>query len=399
MRKKRTHMATSIGRAGSYVLQKEGYRTFIPHDLPPDPPVDIEKDNLLGLLSAANVALGRLDGAAGTLPNPDLFVMMYLRKEAVLSSQIEGTQSSLSDLLQFEAGTLRQDTPRDVVEVRNYVAAMHDGLKQIGEGAPLSLRMIQRLHSRLLRKARGGGRRPGELREIQNWIGPEGSLIDKAIFVPPPPGEMVNALNRLEGFILGADSRLPTLIQAGCVHSQFETIHPFLDGNGRMGRLLITLLLARDKILSRPLLYLSYFFRANRQDYYSRLQAVRDDGDWEGWLAFFLRGVTEVSEQATESARRIVRLRDSHRELVQSKMGARAGKGLQLLDSLYSAPYATVPGVTQLMKCTYPSALSVVDDFVKFDLLHEVTGYKRNRLFGYQPYLAILTEGDVPAGR
>jgi len=397
MHKKGTHMASSTGRAGSYATQPEGYRAFIPRDLPPDPPVKIEAHDLLGLLSEANVALGRLDGAAGTLPNPDLFVMMYLRKEAVLSSQIEGTQSSLSDLLQFEAGTFRQDTPRDVVEVRNYVAAMHEGLQQIKDGTPLSLQLIQRLHIMLLHKARGGGRRPGELREVQNWIGPEGSTIDKAIFVPPPPRLMVEALNRLELFILEADPHLPTLIQAGCVHSQFETIHPFLDGNGRMGRLMITFMLARGRILSRPLLYLSYFFRANRPEYYARLQAVRDEGDWEGWLAFFLRGVTEVSEQATQSARKIVRLRDRHRELIQSKMGARAGKGLQLLDSLYSSPYVTVPGATQLMKCTYPSALSVVDEFARYDLLKEVTGYRRNRLFEYQPYMSILTEGDRPS--
>lgn len=380
-------------RSGRYVNQPTGYRAFIPAELPPIPPIMLGGE-IQSLLSRADRALGRLDGSIQTLPNPDLFVFMYVRKEAVLSSQIEGTQSSLQDLLAAEAQILSPDSPRDVDEVVNYVAAMNYGLERLSE-LPLSIRLIKEIHEQLLRGVRGNHLTPGELRRSQNWIGPSGCTLNEAIFVPPPPHEVMNALGALEKF-LHSPSDLPQLIQIGLVHAQFETIHPFLDGNGRVGRLLVTFLLCQREILLKPVLYLSHFFKQYRTEYYEHLQAVRDKGLWEDWLAFFLRGIASVSLEATETSRRILALRESHRDAVTTHLGRAAGNGLRVLESLYQRPILTVADVQKLTGTTFTAANSLVSRLVQLDILQEATGHKRNRVFRYQPYIAIF--GDTPPG-
>ena len=323
----------TLGRAGHYVAQPAGYRAFIPSPLPPNPPIRIA-DNLLSLLSRADRALGRLDGSIETLPDPDLFVFMYVRKEAVLSSRIEGTQSSLQDLLAAEAKVFATDRPRDVNEVVNYVRAMNHGLGRLSE-LPVSLRLIREIHAELLRGVRGSHLTPGELRTSQNWIGPSGGTLQEAVYVPPPAHRIARDLSDLEKFI-HADKSLPLLIEIGLlVHAQFETIHPFLDGNGRVGRLLISFLLCERKVLRKPVLYLSYFFKRHRQQYYEELQSVRDHGTWERWLAFFLRGIEEVSAHATATVHRILALRENHRRAITDNFGRTAANGHRVLDRLY----------------------------------------------------------------
>ena len=311
---------TPSTRAGRYIRQPSGYRAFIPEALPPQPPVRIT-DGLQRLLSEADRALGRLDGSIQILPDADVFVYMYVRKEAVLSSQIEGTQSSLHDLLAAEAKILAPNRPKDATEVINYVNAMNYGLDRLSE-LHLSTRLICEIHAKLLPGVRGSHLTPGELRTTQNWIGPAGCTLNEADFVPPPPYEMSQAISSLERFIHN-DTKLPLLIKIGLVHAQFETIHPFLDGNGRVGRLLITFLLCEQNVLTKPVLYLSYFFKRHRQQYYEELQAVRDAGTWEQWLAFFLRGVVAVSEQAADTARRILALNEKHRRVITDNFGRR----------------------------------------------------------------------------
>lgn len=383
-------------RAGRYIAQPTGYRAFHPAPLPPQPAVRLEGE-LQTLLSQADRALGRLDGSIQTLPNPDLFVFMYVRKEAVLSSQIEGTQSSLQDLLAAEAHILAPDRPRDVDEVVNYVAAMNYGLQRLQE-LPVSVRLIREIHERLLQGVRGMRLTPGELRTSQNWIGHAGCTLNEATFVPPPPHEVPTALGALENF-LHADSELPQLIQIGLAHAQFETIHPFLDGNGRVGRLLITFLLCQREILLKPVLYLSHFFKQHRAEYYERLQAVRDGGDWEAWLAFFLRGVASVSREATDTARRILALREDHRAKVTAGLGRAAGNGHKVLEHLYQRPIVSVADVQALTTTTYTAANNLVSRLVELGVLVEATGYRRNRLFRYQAYIELFGEpGDAAEG-
>lgn len=385
-----TPPAAPSTRAGRYLAQPTGYRAFSPAPLPPQPPVKLEGE-LQALLSKADRALGRLDGSIQTLPNPDLFVFMYVRKEAVLSSQIEGTQSSLQDLLAAEAHILSPDLPRDVDEVVNYVAAMNYGLARLAE-LPVSVRLIREIHSRLLHGVRGARLTPGELRRTQNWIGPAGCTLSEATFVPPPPHEVPEALGALETF-LHADSEIPALIQIGLAHAQFETIHPFLDGNGRVGRLLISFLLCQREILLKPVLYLSHFFKRHRAEYYERLQAVRDVGDWEGWLAFFLRGVASVSLEATDTARRILALREDHRARVTDGLGRAAGNGHKVLEHLYQRPILAVADVEALTATSYTAANNLVSRMVELGVLVEATGYRRNRLFRYQAYIDLFGEG------
>ena len=312
---------------------------------------------------------------------------MYVRHEAVLSSQIEGTQSTLEDVLEFEAETPGADRPKDVEEVVNYVRAMNHGLRRLGE-LPVCLRLIREIHGELLSGARGAERTPGEFRRSQNWIGPAGCTLQAATFVPPPVHEMHQALDNLEKFLHTAES-LPRLIHCGLVHAQFETIHPFLDGNGRVGRLLITLLLYQQRILQRPLLYLSYYLKAHRAEYYDRLNAVRHDGDWEGWLSFFLRGVYEVTQSATDTARAILQLREQHRQAT-AELGASGGTAARLLDYLFEQPIVSVRMVEKKLGCAYVTASKLVDQFVKLALLEETTGQQRNRRYRYQPYLALF---------
>jgi Fic family protein len=349
---------------------------------------------LQALLSKADRALGRLDGSIHTLPHPDLFVAMYVRKEAVLSSQIEGTQSSLQDVLAAEAKVLTSDRPKDVDEVFNYIAAMNHGLARLSD-LPVCVRLIREIHERLLQGVRGDHLTPGEIRRSQNWIGPGGCTVSEATFVPPPPDEVPQLLSDLERF-LHADSPLPLLIKIGLAHAHFETIHPFLDGNGRIGRLLITFLLCEKKVLLKPVLYLSWYFKRHRQEYYDHLQAVRDRGDWDRWLAFFLRGIDEVSGQATETARRLLSLRETHREQITQSLGRAVGNGHRTLEYLYQHPIVQVTDVQQLTGTTYPAANDMVARLVDLGVLQETTGRKRNRRFLYQDYLAIFRDEAQP---
>lgn len=376
---------TRSPRAGVFVRQPRGYRAFLPAPLPPDPALRMDPD-LVRLLSLADQALGRLDGMAHTLPNPELFVAMYVRREAVLSSQIEGTQSTLDDVLAYELVGETDSLPRDVREVVNYVKAMDYGLDRL-KAHPLSLRLIREIHGHLLSSGRGATRMPGDFRTSQNWIGPEGGTIANARFVPPPVHEMTQALANLEDF-LHRPSIYPDLVDCALAHAQFETIHPFLDGNGRVGRLLVTFLLVTRGVLRLPLLYLSYYLRLHRTEYYDRLTAVREDGDWEGWVRFFLDGVRVTSEEASRTAGMIVKMREEH----QAVVAASGGNGLRLLDFLYQRPLINVSVIRDRIDVSFPTASKLVRQFVARGLLEELTGYRRNRVYRYTPYLALLSE-------
>ncbi len=378
-------------RAGKYVKQLEGYRAFIPAPLPPVPPLAMDAELAL-LLSEADHALGRLDGVTSILPNPDLFVSMYVRHEAVLSSQIEGTQSTLEDVLQFEIDAKGQEHPKDVEEVVNYVHAMNYGLKRL-DALPLSLRLIREIHTKLLQGVRGANRTPGEFRRSQNWIGPADCTLATATFVPPPVHEMQEALGNLETF-LHDTTTYPALIRCGLAHAQFETIHPFLDGNGRVGRLLITFLLCQRGILKLPLLYLSHYLKFHRAEYYDRLTAIRNDGNWEAWLTFFLKGVSEVSRSSTETARQILELRREHQTLIRSK-AANQANALGLLDYLFEQPIVNARLVEEHIHCAFATADKLLKQFVDLGVVKEITGGQRNRRYEYSPYLALFESEGI----
>lgn len=383
-------MASDSSRSGLYVRQLEGYRAFIPAPLPPTPAIAYD-DEMLTLLSRADRSLGRLDGSTSTLPNPDLFVSMYVRREAALSSQIEGTQASLIDLLEYESETGEPERPVDVEEIVNYVAAMNLGLEVLDE-LPVSLRLIRRIHKRLMSGVRGSNRSPGAFRTTQNWIGPAGCTLNNATYVPPPVEQMKKALGDWEKFLHNRRP-MPPLIKVGLAHSQFETIHPFLDGNGRIGRLLITFLLVEQGILARPLLYLSFFFKQNRDLYYERLQAVRDDDAWEAWLKFFLLGVAEVADEATQNAHTIVAMREEHRSVITEHLGRGAGKALMLLEQLYFRPVVNVTAVMRMTGLSSPRSNALVLELQEVGILRETSGRRRNRVFAYEPYVALFREG------
>lgn len=376
-------------RMGSYIPIEAGPRAFIPKPLPPDPPVSLAGD-LLMLHSEADRAIGRLDAATRLLPNPDLFVAGYVRREAVYSSQIEGTQASLTDLLEFEADAAAKGVAADVGEVVNYVAAMNHGLARLAS-LPLSLRLLGEIHGILLQGVRGGQRDPGQFRRIQNWIGPEGCTLATATFVPPPPQEVPRLMGEVERF-LHDTSPIPPLLRCGLIHVQFETIHPYLDGNGRMGRLLISLWLSWRQVLQRPLLYLSEYFKRHRVEYYDRLQQVREAGDWERWMRFFLEGVRSVAAEAAETAGKIQEMREQHHQLLRDQTG-----GHMILDRLLEMPMMTVNQVRDAIAKTYPVAADLVRFMEEKGLLIEMTGRSRNRVFAYRPYLALL--GEDPALR
>lgn len=373
-------------RSGTFVSQSGGYSAFVPAPLPPEPPLRLDT-SLLRLLSAADIALGRLDGIVKVIPDPDFFVSMYVRREAVLSSQIEGTQSTLEDLLEVELAPRGGPTGSDVSDIVNYVAAMNHGLRRMQE-LPLSLRLIREIHAELLRGGRGATATPGEFRKTQNWIGPPGANVRNASFVPPPVPEMTVALGEFEAFLHG-DDLPPLLIAAGLAHAQFETIHPFLDGNGRVGRLLITFLLVRGETLRAPLLYLSHWFKLHRTEYYDRLTAVRETGDWEGWLRFFLRGVVTTAGEATDTAEKIFELRERHRALVLEHTGA---NGLKLLAALFLRPLQDVNAVAATLEVSFPTANKLVARFEDLGLLQETTGQRRRRRFRYGAYLELLED-------
>jgi len=372
-------------RAGTYITQLHGdarYRAFVPKPLP----FEIKTDQVLqSLLSKADLALGRLDGIAEILPDVDFFILMYIRKEATLSSQVEGTQATFSDLLKVEAKVEKAETHKDVDEILNYIQAMNYGMKRLNT-LPLSLRLIKEIHDILLRGVRGEHKRPGEFRVSQNWVG--GATIQTASFVPAPPNEVLPLLGNLEKW-LHEDSRVPILIKAGLIHSQFENIHPFLDGNGRAGRLLITFYLCQQGILRKPLLYLSEFFKMHRQNYYDKLNALHEKDEIEEWLKFFLEGVAITSDKAVETARKILQLRDGDIKKVLS-LGRSAQKGKEVLDYLYTMPIVTIKNVESVAGLKNPNALSLASKFVKAGILKETTGQKRNRVFAYQNYIDLF---------
>jgi Fic family protein len=379
-----------LGRLLETPVAGEVVRAFVPPPLPPEPPIDVL--SLLERLSVAERALGRLDGITMLLPRQELFLYMYVRKEAVLSSQIEGTQSTLSDLLRFETEAQAGEPIDDIREVSNYVDAMMFGLERLQE-LPLSLRHIREMHVRLLQSGRGGTKSPGEFRRTQNWIG--GSRPGNALFVPPPVTELEATLGALEAFMHESQSRLPALIKAGLLHVQFETIHPFLDGNGRIGHLLVTLYLCVHGVLQKPLLYLSLYLKARRADYYRLLQEVREHGSWEAWLEFFLDGVAETANQAFDTARRIVDLFKQDRELITAQ-SERAGSALRIHDLMHQNPYVTSNQLVERTGLSSPTVNAALADLQRLGIVEEVTGRRRGRVFGYRSYLAILSEGTDP---
>jgi Fic family protein len=383
-------------RAGQYEWQPGGFDAFVPKALPPEPPLVFDPQ-IVGLLSRADQAIGRLDGEIRNVPNPDFFVAMYVRREAVLSSQIEGTQSTLEDLLAVELEPRIADLSTDVDEILNYVAAMNFGLDRLTE-LPVSLGLIREIHRVLLEDGRGSEKLPGEFRRDQNFIAPAGTRrIEDATFVPPPVApinEMQHALRDLEKFLNRPPSDMPALVHIGLAHAQFETIHPFMDGNGRVGRLLITFLLVHQGILHRPLLYLSLYLKRHRLAYYDHLMAVRESGDWEGWLKFFIRGVAETAEEATLKARAIVELRETQRRLIQET--GLPVNSLRLLDLLYRRPLIDVALARDQLQISFATANKLIEQLVSLGFLTEVTGRKRDRIFRFGPYL-LLFEGDEDA--
>ena len=347
-------------------------------------------------MEKANRALGRLDGVTTLLPDASLFIYFYVRKEALLSSQIEGTQSSFSDLLLYESEQSPRVPLEDVQEVSNYVAAMNHGLRRIRQdNFPLSLRLIREVHKVLLAKGRGSERNPGEFRRSQNWIG--GSRPGKAYFVPPPPEHVMDCMGNLEMFIHDKPRHTPVLIKAALTHMQFETIHPFLDGNGRVGRLLITLLLCSEGVLQEPLLYLSLYFKQNRQEYYDRLQRVRTDGDWIAWLRFFLTGVQVTAQQAAETSQIILRRFEEDSQKIEG-LGRGAASARRLYHFLKKQPIISVPLAVKELKLTAPTVRSALEHLERMGIVRETTGKKRDRIYLYAPYVKILDEGTEPLG-
>lgn len=384
--------------SGRFQRDPRGYRTFLPDPLPPEP-MPVLDASMTNLLSVADQALGRLDGVVSTLPNPDLFLAMYVKQEAVLSSQIEGTQASLTDVLAFEAAKGERRPTEDVEEVVNYVAALNLGLELLVEHR-FDTWLLRQVHQRLMRGVRGGEKEPGRVRTTQNFIGSGDGGIASAVYVPPPPHMLPELMENLERFVRTDD--LPALIQAAYAHAQFETIHPFLDGNGRVGRLLITLVLARRRVLSRPLLYLSLYLKRHRAQYYDRLQAVRTDADWNGWLRFFLTGVIDVARQAVETALGILSLRErARKELSAAKRSATLLSGL---DELFMQPVTTPNALAKRMKVTYVTANTILSRLVAAGLLREATGQRRNRQFVFHEYVSLfenarpLVSDETPAG-
>lgn len=382
------------GESGRFDVTTAGgerVRAFVPAPLPPQPPVDLGS-GLQPVVEAATLALGRLDGASTLLPNTSLFLYSYVRKEAVLSSRIEGTQSSLSDLLLFELDEAPGVPLEDVLEVSNYIAALHHGLRRLEEGFPLSSRLIRELHAVLLARGRGSGKAPGEFRRSQNWIG--GSRPGNAVFVPPPHTEVERCMAELERFLHAEDDGLSLLVRAGLAHVQFETIHPFLDGNGRVGRLLIILMLCAGGLLRTPLLYPSLHFKLHRSTYYDLLDHVRRDGDWESWLAFFLEAVRTTAEEAVETAIQLAAMFQEHRKRIEAQ-GRRAGSAFRVHEALKGRPLVSLPYLRQATGLSFPATASAMDLLVEMGIARELTGKRRNRIFCYDRYLALLNEGTA----
>lgn len=383
--------SSRLGRKVTISTAGEATTAFVPPALPPNPSLELPR--LYRQLENANRALGRLDGVTSILPDTPLFLYMYVRKEALLSSQIEGTQSSLSDLLLFENEEAPGVPIDDVQEVSSYVAAMEHGLERIRAGFPISLRLIRELHDILLSKGRGSSKQPGEFRRTQNWIG--GTRPGNALFVPPPPELVMELMSHLESFIHDDKVEIPSLIKAGLVHVQFETIHPFLDGNGRLGRLLITFILCAQGILKEPILYLSLYFKSHRSRYYELLQGVRERGDWEAWLEFFLDGITETSLQAADAAREIVNLFETDRIHIE-RLGRPAASALRVHQLLQQKPIINIPDSAKKLGISVPTITKSVQHLEDLGIVREITGKQRGRVFAYSGYLEILSRGTEP---
>ena len=372
----------------------EAVRAFVPNALPPVPPIELTGKRQQ-LLERANLACGRLDAITALLPDASVFLYSYVRQEAVLSSQIEGTQSSLSDLLLFELDEAPGVPFDDVIEVSNYVASLEHGIAQLRAGQPLSNRLLREVHGHLLSRGRGADKRPGEFRRSQNWLG--GTRPGNAIFVPPPPHRVLDAMADLERFLHDREDGLPTLVRAGVAHVQFETIHPFLDGNGRVGRLLIALLLFETRVLSQPLLYLSLYLKEHRAEYYRLLDAVRREGDWEEWIDFFLEGVTLTAQSAVDTAHRMLRVFEEDAARV-ADLGRRAPNALRAFDAFRRRPVRNIAAIATTTGASLPTVSRAVESLVELGIVREITGRKRERAYCYGRYLEILNGGTVREG-
>ena len=375
-------------RSGKYITQTSGYKAFIPTSLPPKPSISLD-DGVQHLLTDANIAIGKLDTMGYLVPNLEYIIAMYVRKEALLSSQIEGTQASLEDIFEYESKIPLKNV-NDVKEVVNYIKALTYGMERINE-FPMSIRLIKEIHKILLEETRGNNKTSGEFKKSQNWIGPPGSTLTSATFVPPPPHDALEAMSNLEKY-LHEESNLPLLINCALIHYQFETIHPFLDGNGRLGRLLITFYLFWKRSLQHPLLYLSYFFKIYRQEYYDRLNLVRENGDYEQWISFFLKGVIWTSESALLTIKNILNLKEQHKKILITKKIS-TPYAIALLDYLFKKPHVSINNVAKEFSISFQSAKAIISQFLKTGILKEITGKKRDKRFSYWEYIDILSEG------
>ena len=376
-------------RAGRYVKQLTGYKAYIPKLLPPTLPIKYDRE-LRNLLSEADRALAKLDGITTVLPNPELFIAMYVKKEALLSSQIEGTQASLEGILRFEANLEPSEDINEIKEVVNYIKAMDYGIDRL-KNLPLSNKLIKEIHKILISGTRGTFKTPGEFRKTQNWLGPQGANLSGATFVPPPPDTLIELMSNLENFIHGKDE-IPPLIKISLIHAQFETIHPFLDGNGRVGRLLIAFYLFWKNILSRPLLYLSFYLKKNRIEYYEWLMKIRLDGDWEGWLKFFLTGVKEVSDEAANSAHKIIILKETIlKKLFDKKVSSIYA--VEFLNLLFRKPIITSQELIKELKVSKETANQILNKFEELDILKEISGKKRYKKYIFSEYINIIKRG------
>ena len=374
-------------KAGELVRQDGGYDAFIPCPLPPEIQYD---DELHFLLSKADAALARLDGVTEVLPNPDIFVAMYVKKEALLSAQIEGTLVSLQGVLEFEANLKPKEDLRDIREVINYIKAMNYGIEQL-QKSDLNLALINESHKMLITGTRGSAKNPGRYKDKQNFLGTPKGTIFQASFIPPPPEKTGELMQELEKFIKEKD-KLPVLIKIALIHAQFETIHPYLDGNGRMGRLLITYYLYWTKSLSRPLLYLSFYLKKYKPEYAENLNRIRFQADWEIWLKFFLKGVIEVSENAIQSAREIISLKEnSIKKLIENKVGGT--NAIRLLDILFYNPTVSIKEVAEELKISPVAANKLVNKMVGLGILHEITGKERYQMFAFVDFIRIIEKG------
>ena len=362
-------------RAGKYIKQPSGYKAFIPETLPPKPAVELD-EKIYALLSESDRAIAKLDGITTVLPNPDIFIAMYVKKEALLSSQIEGTQASLEGILEFDANLKPKEDIQEIKEVINYINALDYGKKRL-EKLPMSLRLIKEIHKILIKGTRGEHKKPGEFRTSQNWVGPPGASINEADYIPPPPNMVISAMGELEKFLHSKDT-IPPLVKIALIHAQFETIHPFLDGNGRIGRLLITFYLMWKGILSKPLLYLSYYFKKNKALYYDMLMKVRNDGAWEKWITFFLQGICETSKEAVVTARDIIVLREEYKEKI-FKHSISSIYAIRLLDLVFDMPLVNIKIVAQRLSVSNVTAIKLVNKFETLGILQETTGGKWNK--------------------